>query len=121
MIVKKNKKIKSEKHRKNRYKGEEIINLEDIINLQSQIKKAIKYIYNFKKYKKNVHDLLINMKDYNNNNIVTGLKVEFIRNGKTYNKDLCIIMTKDMIKNIKLKGNTQYFSDTTCSHHKANL
>ena len=52
------------------------------------------------------------MKDYNNNNIVTGLKVDFKRNGKAYIK-VFYIMTKDMIKNIKLEGNTQYFSDTT--------
>ena len=55
------------------------------------------------------------MKDYNNNNnnIVTGLKVEFKRNGKVYIKVLYIFMIENMIKNIKLEGNTQYFSDTT--------
>ena len=53
------------------------------------------------------------MKDYNNNNIVTGLKVEFKRNMKVYIKVLYIFMTENMIKNIKLEGNTQYISDTT--------
>lgn len=53
------------------------------------------------------------MKDYNNNNIVTGLKVELKRNGKSYIVDLYIIMTEDMIKNIKLDENTQYFFETT--------
>ena len=46
------------------------------------------------------------MKDYNNNNIVTGLKVEFKRNMKVYIKVLYIFMTENMIKNIKLEGKT---------------
>ena len=50
------------------------------------------------------------MKD-NNNNIVTGIKVEFIKKNKTYIKDIYIRMTKDMIQNIKEPENIQYFSD----------
>ena len=38
--------------------------------------------------KKNTHELLLNLKDYNNKNIVTGLKVEFKRKDKIYIKDL---------------------------------
>ena len=44
------------------------------------------------------------MKDFNNNNnIVTGLKVEFKWNGKIIKRFLTI--TKNMIENIKLEGN----------------
>ena len=73
----------------------------------------MKYIYNLKKDKKNIHELLLDMKDNNNINIVTGIKVEFTRKNKTFIKDLYIIMTNDMIQNIKEPENIQYFSDTT--------
>ena len=54
------------------------------------------------------------MKDNNiNNNIVTGIKVEFTTINKKYIKDLYIIMTNDMIKNIKLPNDIQYLSVTT--------
>ena len=45
------------------------------------------------------------MKDYNNNNIVAGLKVDFKRNGKAHIKVFYII-NENMIKNIKLEGKT---------------
>ena len=48
-----------------------------------------------------------------NADIVTGIKVEFTRKNKTFIKDLYIIMTSDMIQNIKEPENIQYFSDTT--------
>ena len=53
------------------------------------------------------------MTDNNNKNILTGLKVEFTRKNKKYIKDLYIIMTNEMIKNIKEEDNIQFFSDTT--------
>ena len=59
--------------------------------------------------KKNTHELLLNLKDYNNKNIVTGLKVEFKRKDKIYIKDLYCIMNKDMRNNIIMVDNIQFF------------
>ena len=91
----------------------QIDNLDDIITLDNQIKQALNYVYNIKKEKKNVHELLVDLTDMNNNNISTNIKTKFIRNGKEYIKDLYVIMTNEMIKNIKDDSNIQYFSDTT--------
>ena len=44
----------------------------------------------------NVHELLINLEDNNNNKITTNLKVSFKREGKEYIKDIHIIMADDM-------------------------
>ena len=70
--------------------------LKDIINLNTQVKQAIKYMYNNKSDKKNIHELLLDLKDNNNNNICTLLKVEFKRKNKNYVKDLYIIMNNNM-------------------------
>ena len=110
-LLYKNKKINIKKRKGNVISNEDY-ELKEIINLNNQIKAAIKYIYNLKKDKKNIHELLLEMTDNNNKNIVTGLKVEFTRKNK-YIKDLYIIMTEDMVQNIKEEENIQFFSDTT--------
>lgn len=73
----------------------------------------INYVNNIKKEKKNVHEILIDLEDINNKKITTNLKVSFKGEGKENIKDIYIIMNKDMINNIKMDGNIQYFSDTT--------
>ena len=63
------------------------------------------------------------MEDNNKKIITTNIKVSFKRKGKEYIKDIYIIMTDDMINNINLDGNIQYFLDTTyyCIPYNVNL
>jgi len=49
----------------------------------------------------------------NEENITTKLIVNFIRKKKTLEKELFILMTKEMEKNLISEDNTQYFADCT--------
>ena len=49
----------------------------------------------------------------NEENITTKLIVNFIRKNKTFEKELFILMTKEMENNLISEDNTQYFADCT--------
>ena len=49
----------------------------------------------------------------NDKNICTKINFNFIRKNVNYNKDIYILMTDKMEKNIILKENIQFFSDIT--------
>ena len=82
-------------------------------NLNYFIHKAYIYVYNHYKSKNTFYYFICNIKDKNDNNIVTKLEVCFERKGKQYNKNIYIIISKEMELNITNKYNTQYFTDTT--------
>lgn len=88
------------------------VNLEDIINLNTI---AIGAIHNFK-YKNNVkynfEEQIINL-ELKNKKIVSKLIINFQRKNIDYIKNAYLIMTDDMITNIKDNNNIQYFSDIT--------
>ena len=50
---------------------------------------------------------------YNDKNIITNLNFTFERNKIKYNKNILIIMNKEMELNISNKDNSQYFIDIT--------
>ena len=76
------------KKRKGKIIESDEVLLENIINLNIQVKQAIKQVYNIKNDKENNHELLIDLIDNNNKNICTLLKVEFKKNNKNYIKDM---------------------------------
>jgi hypothetical protein len=55
---------------------------------------------------------LLNMK-INNSDKFSKLQVTFKKNNENITKDICILMTEDMINNIRNKHNIQYFMDVT--------
>ena len=89
------------------------VDINTIINLDKQIKTAIRYSNHILIGKKNLHQNLIEMKDVNSFNIVTHLNVSFKRNNKNFNKSIYIIQDQYMIENMNNKNITQYFSDCT--------
>ena len=49
----------------------------------------------------------------NDENISTKLKVNFIKKNKSFEKELFILMTKEMENNLISEDNSQYFADCT--------
>ena len=96
---------------KNKINKDEV-NIDNIINLDLQIKSAISYINKLYNFKTNNEYNLIDL-EYKDEKIVKKIQVSFIKKDKTYIKDIYIIMNNQMINNFKNKNISQYFCDTT--------
>ena len=72
------------------------IKIEDILTLNTLINSAVISFYDYNKRRKNIKELLLDLKY--NNNIVQNLTTIFSRKKRIYEKDIFFIMTNDMKK-----------------------
>ena len=91
----------------------EKLNFKDIFNKNILFDRALNAAYKVNSSKKNIKNLILDMKDFNNYDLTTKLSVIFKRKNKEYKKDIFIIMNENMKKNIVLIDNNQFFVDTT--------
>lgn len=91
----------------------EDIDFKGILHLKTLLKRILLNNTKIKYSKKNIKQLIMDMKDEKDYNITTKLYVEFKRKNKTYKKDIYMLMNAQMKKNVSSDKNLQFFSDTT--------
>ena len=77
--------------------------------MDTLINSAIISFYNYDKRRKNIKELLLDLKY--NNNIVQKLTVTFSRKNRIYEKDIFELMTNDIKNNVSNPNITQFFID----------
>ena len=105
------KKINSYK-KKHNIKDDQNIEIEKLYNINNIIRSSYNSIRLLKEFKNIFTENITNLK-INDENITTKLKVNFIRKNKSFEKELFILMTKEMENNLISEDNSQYFADCT--------
>ena len=77
--------------------------------MDTLINSAIISFHNYDKRRKNIKELLLDLKY--NNNIVQKLTVTFSRKNRIYEKDIFELMTNDIKNNVSNPNITQFFMD----------
>jgi hypothetical protein len=97
---------------KKNLKTDEKIDIKEIINIKNYSISGYNYLKNYRQFNSEMDKNLLNMK-INNSDKFSKLQVTFKKNNENIAKDICILMTEDMINNIRNKHNIQYFMDVT--------
>ena len=110
-IEEKNKYIN--KYRKTKkLNDDENIDIKSIVNIKSLCIGAYTHLRNYRELKKEMYNNIINF-TIDNKKVVTNLKVTYTRKNKYFTKDIFIIMSDQMERNIKKNDNIQFFMDVT--------